>query len=96
MDGGLVYALSSRGVMFALKAEDGSKAWSIDLVSAFGGRVPMRGVASSPLVDGDVVIVEGGGSEGKAFQALDKRTGQTKWTSQNGGGGGGRVRETIG
>ena len=85
--GGLVVALSSRGKLFALKAEDGSKVWEVDLVAAFGSKVPTWGFSGSPLVDGDLVIVEGGGAEGKAFQALDKRTGQTKWTSQNGGAG---------
>ena len=87
VDGDLMFALSSRGKLFALKTSDGSKAWEVDLVATFGGRVPMRGFSSTPLVTGDLVIVEGGGTEGKAFQALDKKTGATRWTSQDGGAG---------
>ncbi|MGH9868973.1 MAG: PQQ-binding-like beta-propeller repeat protein [Candidatus Polarisedimenticolia bacterium] len=87
VDGDLVFTLSSRGKLFALKSSDGSKAWEVDLVGTFGGRVPMRGFASTPLVVGDLVIVEGGGTEGKAFQALDRKTGSTRWTSQDGGAG---------
>jgi len=87
VDGDLVFALSSRGKLLALKAADGSKAWEVDLVSTFGGRVPMRGFSSTPLVAGDIVIVEGVGTEGKAVQALDRATGKTRWTSQDGGAG---------
>jgi len=87
VDGDLFFALSSRGRLVALKSADGSKAWDVDLIAAFGGRVPPRGVSSTPLVDGDVLIVEGGGTEGKAIQGLDKRTGQVKWTVLNGSAG---------
>ena len=84
VDGDLLYALSSYSKLFALKTSDGSKVWEVDLPGAFGGRVPRRGAASSPLVDGGLVLVEGGGTEGKAIQAFDKLTGATKWTSQDG------------
>src|SRR5262245_18502045 len=87
VDGDLVFDLTSYGKLFALKTADGSKAWQVDLIEKFGGRVPGRGVGSTPLIDGDLLIVEGGGSEGKAIQALDKKTGETRWTSQNGGAG---------
>ncbi|HEY3175628.1 MAG TPA: PQQ-binding-like beta-propeller repeat protein [Candidatus Polarisedimenticolia bacterium] len=84
VDGDLVFVLSSHGKLSALKISDGSRVWEVDLVATFGGRVPQRGVGSTPLIDGDLLIVEGGGAEGKAIQALDKRTGRTSWTSQNG------------
>ena len=84
VDGDLIYNLSSYGVLYALKTSDGSKVWEVDIIATFGGRPQGRGAGSTPLVEGDVVILEGGGTEGKAIQALDKRSGATKWTSQNG------------
>jgi len=87
VDGEMVFNLSSYGKLVALKTTDGSRVWEVDLVGTFGGRVPRRGAGASPLVEGDLVIVEGGGSDGKAIQALDRKTGQTRWTSQNGGAG---------
>jgi outer membrane protein assembly factor BamB len=87
VDKDLVFVLSSHGKLSALKTADGSRVWEVDLVATFGGRVPMRGYASTPLIAGDLVLVEGGGAAGKAFQALDRATGQTRWTSQDGGAG---------
>jgi outer membrane protein assembly factor BamB len=84
VDGDLVFNLTSYGALHALRTSDGSKVWDVDLMQAFGGHPPGRGVGSTPLVHGDLLIVEGGGTEGKAIQALDKRTGKTMWTSQSG------------
>jgi outer membrane protein assembly factor BamB len=87
VDRDLVFALSSYGKLLALKAADGTKVWEVDLVATFGGRVPTRGFAATPLVAGDLIVMEGGGAAGKAFQALDRATGATRWTSQDGGAG---------
>ena len=87
VDGDLVYNLSSYGKLLALKTSDGSKVWDVDIIATFGGRQQGRGAGSTPIVEGDLLILEGGGTEGKAIQALDKRTGATRWTSQNGAAG---------
>ena len=84
VDGDLMFNLTSYGKLFALKTSDGSKVWDVDIIATFGGRQQGRGAGSTPIVEGDLLILEGGGTEGKAIQALDKRTGATKWTSQNG------------
>ena len=41
-------------------------------------RMPIWGIAASPLVDGDLVIVQIGG-EGACLVAFDKQTGAEKW-----------------
>ncbi len=84
VDDGVLYALSSHGNLHALKTADGASLWSIDLVEAFGSKVPRRGFASSPLVDGDLLVIEAGGSDERAFLAVDKKTGDTRWTAEKG------------
>ncbi len=80
VDGDTVYVLSSRGVLAALSTEDGSERWKLSLTEAFGSAVPTFGFSTSTLVDGDQLIVEGGGTEGKSYAALDKKTGKVQWT----------------
>ncbi|MBX9622247.1 MAG: PQQ-like beta-propeller repeat protein, partial [Gemmataceae bacterium] len=53
-------------------------AWEHDLPGEFRGRVPQWGYAGSPLVDGDLVIVQPGGRDGSVV-AFDKRTGEVRW-----------------
>jgi len=41
------------------------------------------GHSSSPLIDGDLLIVYTGAGDGKSLVALDKHTGETRWTALN-------------
>ncbi len=82
--GDTVYVLGSRGELAALAAADGAVRWRILLTEAFGSKVPYFGFSTSVLVDGDQLIVEGGGKDGKSYAALDRKTGATRWTSGNG------------
>lgn len=84
IDGDVVYALAAPGKLHALKKADGARIWEVDLVKEFGAKLPNRGFASSPLIDGDLLILEVGGGAGKAIAALDKKTGKTRWTALDG------------
>ena len=52
----------------------------MDLVKELGSTPPMRGFASSPIVDGDLLLLQAGGTEGRAVVALEKKTGTIRWT----------------
>lgn len=84
---GVLYALASEGRLHALRGSDGKTLWSVDLVEAYGSKVPRRGFAGSPLVEGDLLIVEAGGAGGKAIVAFDRKTGEERWTAGEGGAG---------
>lgn len=84
VDGDVVYMLSATGRLSALATKDGSRLWEVDLVKDFGGRTPLRGFAASPLVDGDLLLLEAGGTEGRAIVALDKKTGKMRWSALDG------------
>jgi outer membrane protein assembly factor BamB len=84
VDGDVVYVLAAPGRLHALKTKDGSRLWEMDLVKELGSPTPQRGFASSPLVDGDLLLLEAGGTEGRAVVALDKKTGKIRWSALNG------------
>jgi len=75
-----VYVLGSMGRLAALGRGDGTVRWQLELEETFGSERPHWGFATSPLVDGDLLVVEGGGTEGKSYAGLDKATGAVRWT----------------
>lgn len=83
VDGDMVYALSAEGRLAALNAANGKKVWEHDLRAQFGAEPPQWGISTSPLVEGNLLLVDVGGSGGKSLVAFDKKTGKTVWTSQN-------------
>ncbi len=81
VDGERVFVLSAEGWLYALNAKDGKKLWLVDLYDGLGSRVPKFGFSTSPLVEGDLLLLEVGTRQG-TFIALDKTNGAVKWASQ--------------
>lgn len=80
LDGDRLYAEGAMGDLTCLDVETGKTVWHIHLVEDLGGRVPGWGYSESPLVEGDLLIATPGGKEG-GLAALDKRTGEVVWRS---------------
>ncbi|HZA33682.1 MAG TPA: PQQ-binding-like beta-propeller repeat protein [Vicinamibacterales bacterium] len=83
IDGDRVYAVGATGIVNALHARTGAKLWSRNAVADTGQTVPDWGIASSPLVLGDIVIVAVAGQ----LIAYDAATGQQRWVGEGGGSG---------
>ncbi len=90
VDGDLIFALSSRGMLLAANKSNGKEVWKLDLVKQLGGEVNDIGggyeglgwgYSWSPVVDGDTLVLLPGGSKG-LFAAVDKKTGKVKWQSK--------------
>ena len=77
-DDGRVYVLDARLVLYCLDDATGERVWSQDLMADFGGRNIRWQNGASPLVEGELVFVAGGGS-GRSLIAFDKRTGEVRW-----------------
>ena len=82
---GMVYTVGATGIALCIAEPDASNdkvrvVWQVDLREKFRAPLPSWGFASSPLVDGDLVIVQAGGKDGSVV-ALDRLTGETKWTA---------------
>jgi outer membrane protein assembly factor BamB len=82
-DGGRVYALGATGELRCLSAETGALVWSHNILSDNQASNLQWGMAGSPLIVDDKVIVLPGGGAGKSVAAYDKLTGKPVWTSQN-------------
>ncbi|MBI3870437.1 MAG: PQQ-like beta-propeller repeat protein [Verrucomicrobia bacterium] len=80
VDGARVFSLSRKGHLFALNASDGTVIWQRNLAKELGAEIPEWGFAGSPLVDGDLLIV----NVGDAATALEKDSGRTRWTNGKG------------
>jgi outer membrane protein assembly factor BamB len=82
--GGLLYFVSGQGVAFCMDAETGEIIWSVDMLEKFDGQKITWGIAESPLLDRDRIILTPGGVEHNVV-ALDRFTGETIWTSKGNG-----------
>ena len=83
VDGETVYVLTARGKLWALNAANGGRKWMIDLTRELGARAPRWGVSTSPLVEGDLLLLDGGGRKDRSLIALDKASGEFRWGSQS-------------
>jgi outer membrane protein assembly factor BamB len=77
-----VYAISAQGLLHAVNVTNGRVLWTHDLGADYGSRLPEHGYSSSPLLDGEKLLVEVGGKEDYAFVAFNKHTGDLMWHSQ--------------
>jgi outer membrane protein assembly factor BamB len=66
VDGDLVYAFGVEGMLYCLKADDGKVVWKVDTAKDFGVIQNFFGVGSTPVVEGDLLIVQIGGSPPEA------------------------------
>ena len=78
---GLVYALGARGELRCLDAATGKLVWRTNILTDANAKNLTWGMAGSPLVADDVVIVQPGGPKGKSVAAYDRRTGKMAWTA---------------
>jgi len=76
---GRAYSLGTMGHMFCLDAASGDVVWKRDLYTEYKIRMPKWGLCASPLIHGDLVSVQIGGSDGACIVAFDRVTGAEKW-----------------
>lgn len=76
---GLAYALGAMGHLHCFDAATGDLEWKKDLNTEYNINMPIWGIASAPIIEGDHLIVQIGGKPGACLVAFDRITGEEKW-----------------
>lgn len=93
VDGDRVYVYGPEGMLHCVKAADGKLVWKVDTAQEFGVSERFFGVGSTPIVEGNLLLVQVGGSppgsekvqvgalkpNGTALVAFDKYTGAVRY-----------------
>lgn len=94
VDGHRVYIFGVEGMLHCLRAEDGKLVWKVDTAADFNVLQNFFGVGSTPVVEGDLLLVQVGGSprdgatktiydrpkgDGSGLVAFDKYTGKVRY-----------------
>ena len=79
IEDGRAYSLGAAGHLFSFDAATGKVFWSRDLNAEYSIRMPNWGIAASPVIEGDLLIVQIGGDDNACVCAFDKRSGQPRW-----------------
>ncbi len=82
VEGDRVYVLGSRGHLAALEQASGKVVWGVEYAEAFDSELPIWAFTSAPLVEGELLIMEVGGTGERAVAAFDKSSGEVRWTAQ--------------
>ncbi len=78
VDDGRAYSLGTMGNLLCLDAAKGDILWQKDLAQQYKIRMPIWGLAASPLVEGDLLVCQVGGPNA-CVVAFDKRSGEERW-----------------
>lgn len=83
--GDRVFTFSAEGILQAVDRATGKGLWRIDTQESFGVEKGFFGVASSPLVVGERVLLNIGGRDGAGVVAFDAATGKVSWQASDHG-----------
>jgi outer membrane protein assembly factor BamB len=76
---GLAYALGTMGHLHCFEADSGKIVWKKDLDALYQIRMPIWGIAGSPVVYEDLVVIQVGGENNACLVAFDRKTGKERW-----------------
>jgi outer membrane protein assembly factor BamB len=78
---GLLYTLGNTGVLACWEAATGEPVWKVETLSDPKKDNLFFGISASPLVVGENVVVQGGGTGSRGLKAYDRKTGKPAWTA---------------
>jgi outer membrane protein assembly factor BamB len=79
--GDQVYTVSRLGHLLCINFDTGQLRWSRDIRNDYKGLLPIWGYCGSPLVQGNLLIVETGNLKGRSVVALNRLNGNLVWAN---------------
>jgi len=76
---GTVYVFGAQGVLRAVALKDGKSLWMRKTHAEFGAPEGYFGAGSTPIVEGDKLLVNVGSRTGAGIVAFDLKSGKTRW-----------------
>jgi outer membrane protein assembly factor BamB len=76
---GRVFTLGISGILSGWDAGSGNLLWQHEFSGKFASTSPLYGTATSPMVEGNLVIAHVGGHNSGALTAFDAQSGEVKW-----------------
>jgi len=80
-----VYTLGAGGEFYCLQRQTGKQIWHRSINTEYKVKQNFFGVGASPVLEGNLLLVNVGGPEGAGVAAFDKQTGKTVWAATNDG-----------
>jgi outer membrane protein assembly factor BamB len=77
--GDKLYTLGAQGMLLCLDLDKGTKVWSRQLLKDYTVKPSYFGVGTTPLVEGDLLLVNVGGGKGAGIVAFNKANGAEVW-----------------
>lgn len=75
----MAYSFGAMGHLFCFNAMTGDVLWQHNTLEEYGSRIPTWGLASSPLIEKNLLIVQAGGQPDACIMGFDKITGEEIW-----------------
>ena len=74
-----VFTVGAEGKLYCLDVATGETVWTRDFQAEYGVTQDFFGTASTPLVEGEVLVVNVGGPRGACVVGFDTATGRERW-----------------
>jgi outer membrane protein assembly factor BamB len=78
-----IYTYGAEGMLTCLDLQKGRILWSKNVKADFRAAKGFFGVACSPLIEGNAVLLNAGGRDGAGIIALDRNDGKLLWKATN-------------
>ena len=79
IDGDRVYVYGAQGMLHCLALHTGQRLWRRDIAAEFGVPQDFFGTSTSPIIEGDLLILNIGAPDGPEVAAFDKNSGHMVW-----------------
>ena len=79
IDGERVYTYGAKGMLHSLRLQTGQRLWSRDIAAEFNVPQDFFGTAATPLVVGELLVINVGAPGGPAVAAFERTSGRMVW-----------------